>query len=336
MKRFTILGVAAAAVFAFTGAGNAHVGDIVYPIYELPTSDLPDIFDGSLEDWEDVLPGTELTHDDFTPLNVGEAAGIDPEDSAYRVYLAWHSAGQHVYAGVERIDNVYINTYEGGNVHILAAYDDVEFHLDGDHTGGQYNFWLEKDDYSDEEFKLLQNFQAQQYVIIAESPDGQIIGYQGNGLGWAIDPPYTDAGGTAFGEDPVTTIVEFYVTAWDEINWQGPHLSKRSELVGGKIIGLQVTIADYDANKRGRRCHSAGFPHPFRAGQHLDLRRKVRRRRADPVRYRGLRSRGRAASDRRPGGQLGTHQGHIQVEFRRGHVNAPVPDRDLKGAMVTA
>jgi hypothetical protein len=247
MKRFIILAVAAGAVFGFTSPGNAHVGDIVYPIYELPTSDLPDIFDGTLEDWEDVLPGTALTHDDFTPLNVGEAAGIDPEDSAYRVYLAWHSAGQHVYAGVERIDNVYINTYEGGNVHILAAYDDVEFHLDGDHTGGQYNFWLEVDDYSEEEFKLLQNLQAQQYVIIAESPDGQIIGYQGNGLGWAIDPPYTDAAGTAFGEDPTTTIMEFYVTAWDEINWQGPHLSRRSELVGGKIIGLQVTIADYDA-----------------------------------------------------------------------------------------
>ena len=246
MRRFCVL-FSVTAFLSFAGTSSAHVGDTVYPIFELPTSDLPDIFDGTLEDWEDVLPGTELTHNDFTPLNVGEAAGIDPADSAYRVYLAWHSAGQHVYVGVERIDNVYINTYEGGNVHMLAAYDDVEFHLDGDHTGGQYNFWLEVGDYSEEEFKYLQNLTAQQYVIIAESPDDQIIGYQGNGLGWAIDPPYADAHGTVFGEDPVTSITEFYVTAWDEINWEGANLSTRSELVGGKIIGLQITIADYDA-----------------------------------------------------------------------------------------
>jgi hypothetical protein len=246
MKGLKVLFVAAG-VFGLVCAGNAHVGDTIYPIFELPTSDLPDIYDGSLEDWEDVLPGTELTHDIFTPMNEGDAAGIDPADSAYRVYLAWHSAGQHVYVGVERVDNVYINTYEGGNVHMLAAYDDVEFHLDGDHTGGQYNFFLEAGDYTEEEFKLIQNLQAQQYVIIAEAPDDQIIGYQGNGLGWAIDPPYVDAHGTVTGDDPVTSIMEFYVTAWDEINWEGPHLSRRSELVGGNIIGLQITIADYDA-----------------------------------------------------------------------------------------
>jgi len=28
-----------------TGAASAHVGEIVYPIYELPTSDLPDLHD---------------------------------------------------------------------------------------------------------------------------------------------------------------------------------------------------------------------------------------------------------------------------------------------------
>ena len=50
---------------ALAGAASAHVGDIVYPIYELPTSDLPDLHDGTLDDWEEVLPSASLDHNDF-------------------------------------------------------------------------------------------------------------------------------------------------------------------------------------------------------------------------------------------------------------------------------
>ena len=39
---------------------HAHVDDVVYPIYELPTADLPDLHDGRLEDWESTVPGASL------------------------------------------------------------------------------------------------------------------------------------------------------------------------------------------------------------------------------------------------------------------------------------
>ena len=45
---------------------NAHLGTRVYPIYEIPSADIPDIHDGSLEDWEDALGYPNLTHADFT------------------------------------------------------------------------------------------------------------------------------------------------------------------------------------------------------------------------------------------------------------------------------
>lgn len=241
MKRCLVLALGLALA---TGA-SAHIGTKIYPIYELPTSDLPDLRDGTLDDWEDVLPGASLDHNEFAPLNFADGAGINPADLAYRVFFAWHSAGQHLYMAIERVDDKYVNTYQGGDLTNLWQYDSIEFMLDGDHTGGQYNRW-DDNVYSAEEIKLLTNFQAQQYVAIAETPDGRHLGYQGNGQGWVTLPPWADAGGFSEGESPNTSVIEMYVTPWDELNWQGPEVSKRSELRANKIIGFQISVPDFD------------------------------------------------------------------------------------------
>ena len=85
---------------------HAHLGDIIYPIYELPTSDLPDLHDGTLEDWEESVPGSSLDHTYFVP--VGGDGIVDPEDLAVRFFLAWHYATGRIYVGAERIDDVYL------------------------------------------------------------------------------------------------------------------------------------------------------------------------------------------------------------------------------------
>jgi hypothetical protein len=251
MKKILVMALAVALVAGVNSTANAHIGGLVFPVFELPTSDLPDLNDGTLEDWEDVLPATDLTHDDFAPLNVADGAGINPEDLAYRIFWAWHSAGQHLYFAIERVDNVYINKYEGGDLTSLWRHDSVEVMVDGDHTAGSYN-GFSAEDFSEEEIKLLKNFQAQQYVAVAESPDGNSLGYQGNGQGWANSPPWADGGGFNDGaENPNTSVIELYLTAWDEHNWEGPELSKRSDLTAGKIIGFQISVPDFDLDCNG-------------------------------------------------------------------------------------
>jgi hypothetical protein len=245
MRRFTALALAAGFVLGVASTASAHIGGLVFPIYEVPTSDLPDLNDGTLEDWEDVLPGTSLDHNDFAPLNVSDGAGINPEDLAYRAFMSWHSAGQRLNMAIERVDDVYINTYEGGDLTGLWRFDSIEFMTDGDHTGGAYN-GFSADEYTADEIKLLSNFQAQQYVAIAESPDGRTLGYQGSGQGWVTLPPFADAGGFSFGESPNTSVIELSVTAWDELNWQGPELSRRSLLAAGRIVGFQISVPDFD------------------------------------------------------------------------------------------
>lgn len=246
MKRIVTCLLAAGMVVALCGAAGAHIGNLVFPVYELATIDLPDLNDGTLEDWEDVLPGTSITHDDFAPLAVGDGAGINPEDLAYRTFMAWSSSENRIYAAIERVDDVYINTYEGGDLTGLWRFDSIEVMIDGDHSGGSYNGPGLGEDLTDEELKLLSNFQAQQWVAVAESPDGRILGYQGNGQGWVSLPPYADAGGYSEGESPNTSVIELAITAWDECNWAGPELSRPTRLVGGNFIGFQFSIPDFD------------------------------------------------------------------------------------------
>jgi len=245
MKKSLILVLAAGLVVGLCSMVSAHIGTQIFSIYELPTTDLPDLTDGTLQDWEDVLPGASLNQDSFAPLAVGDGAGINTADLAYRVFFAWHSKAQHLYMAIERVDDVYINTYAGGDLINLWQYDSIEFMVDGDHTGGAYN-GFSADEYSAEQIKLLSNYQAQQYVAIAESPDGILIGYQGSGQGWVNRPPYSDAGGFATGESPNTSVIELYVTCWDELNWQGPELSKKSALAADKIVGFQISVPDFD------------------------------------------------------------------------------------------
>lgn len=246
MKKSFVMMLAGLLVVALSGMAGAHIGTVIYPMYELATADLPDLRDGTLQDWEDVLPGSSLDHNAFAPLNVADGAAINPADLAYRVFFAWSSAEQRIYMAIERVDDVYINTYAGGDLTNLWQFDCVEFMIDGDHTGGAYN-GFSAEEYTAEEIKLLTNYQAQQYPAIAEAPDGRQLGYQGSGQGWVTVPPFGDAGGFSFGESPNTSVIEMAVTPFDELNWQGPQLSKRSDLFANKIVGFQISVPDFDA-----------------------------------------------------------------------------------------
>lgn len=239
MKKLVILLLA----LSIAGLASAQTG--VYPIYELPTQDLPDLRDGTLADWEDVLTGTSLTHDDFAPLAVADGAGINPADLAYRTFLAWHSATQTLWICIERVDDVYINTYPGGEPQNMWQHDTVEFMVDGDHSGGDYNGFPVAD-YGEEQSKLLTGFQAQQYTLLPETPDGIHVGSNTAASGWVTNLPWADGGGYAEGEAPTTSVMEGYFTAWDGLNWQGPEFSERSTLAAGRVIGFQMSVPDWD------------------------------------------------------------------------------------------
>ena len=258
MKKILLL-TAIACLFA-APLCRAHIPEArLYYIFEFLDSELPDLHDGSLEDWERISSRPTFTELDFQSLNVGEGAAIGPPDLAVEVYLGWSGSQNRIYAAIERLDDVYVNTYEGGDLTGIWRYDGFEIMVDGDHSGGQYN------GYSFDccgGFKLAvpldwgpepcwdacrSNFSAQQYIGIAVAPDGRLLGHLGSDANdWATLPPYGDAGGFLEEGVPHRSVVEMMLTPFDELRWEGPEYSRESVLKTGKIIGLQVSVPDFD------------------------------------------------------------------------------------------
>ena len=251
MKRFYGL-VAMGLILGLTSGASAHIGDRIYLLFELSEADLADIDlrDADITDWEDVLGDASLGTTDFVQdPTVGDGAQYDPADLDYRIWLGWNGNLGTIWMGTERIDNSYINEYAGGNLGSLWQHDGIEFRIDGDHTGGDYTSSADEN-WTDEERDLNNNRTAQHYLAIGDTPDGRHVGYLGKGTEWVNSLPYADGGGGSTGDGPTTTIIEFFVTPFDDLIWNSPDDSKPSPLFDGKIIGFEIAVQDFDTAPR--------------------------------------------------------------------------------------
>ena len=247
MKRFYAL-FTMGLILGLSSGASAHIGDRIHLIFELSEADLADIdlHDADITDWEDVLGDASLVPTDFfQDPTVGDGAQYDPADLDYRIWLGWNGNLGTIWMGTERIDNVYINEYAGGDLGHLWRHDSIEFMLDGDHTGGDYTGSADEN-WTDEEKDLNENRTAQSYLAIGDTPDGRHVGYQGRGTEWVNALPYADGGGGSTGDGPTTTIIEFFVTPFDDLIWNSKEDSKPSPLFDGKIIGFNIAVPDFD------------------------------------------------------------------------------------------
>ena len=248
MKRLYTLSLAIGLIIGLTSGASGHIGEQVYLLFEVPEAELLDIDlrDASIADWEDVIGEPSLIATDFfADPTVGDGAQYDPADLDYRIWLGWNSSLGTLWMGMERIDNTYINEYAGGDLGSLWQYDAIEFMVDGDHTGGDYTGSADEN-WTAEEKDLNNNRTAQQYVAIADTPDGRHVGYLGKGTEWVNALPYADGGGGSIGEGPTTSIIEFFITPFDDLIWNSPDDSVPSPLTDGKIIGFQISAQDFD------------------------------------------------------------------------------------------
>lgn len=225
------------ASLAFSSASAAHVGQRVFPIYELPTADLPDLHDGTLEDWEEVLPEASLDQFDFQ-ASTSSWEGPDASDLAWRVFIAWHNATQRLFVAVERVDDVFLEDDR--------SFEFIVFMIDGDHSGGQFE-WFSEPEREITEAEIRQNYaQAQAYGPGVPRQEGRLLTGGGSARAWAFDPPWTEAGGATLSESPHDFVLEFAITPWDNLSGEGPEFSRRSALEPGGIIGFQTLMSDSD------------------------------------------------------------------------------------------
>ena len=223
---------------------HAHIGDQIYPIFELLDEDLDriDLTDGSVEDWLDVLGEPSLTATDFYFPD-----HYDPSSVDNRFWLGWHRRSGTLWVAMERFDDIYHNNFAGevkeSGLSTMNRWDSsFTFMVDGDHSGGRYLAF-------EEETKLQNNRQAQHWMAIAEAAEGaRQVAYDGASE-WAVREPYAAAGGGVLGVTPVTTVTELKVTPFDDLVYNDEAASKASILYPGKVIGFTIHTTDNDATE---------------------------------------------------------------------------------------
>ena len=243
-----------AATLGLAAGAQAHVGDVIYPFFELLDEDLDriDLTDGSVEDWLEVVGEPSLTAIDFLWGYWGEKA-YDPSNVDFRIWLAWHQGTSTIWIAMERFDDLYLNYYDGEGPYRpyeMQLWDSsIRFMVDGDHTGGTYSYFLGRNCEECTPDQVLENYrQAQEWVAIAETPDGEHLEHYGPSE-WVGREPYAAAGGGVIGESPVTTVTEFRVTPFDDLIYDDEAASEASRLYPGKTIGFSIVTRDYDDTK---------------------------------------------------------------------------------------
>lgn len=225
----------------------AHKGELIYPIYQIPKESIPDLHDGTIEDWEDVLPGPSLTTFDFGSVEVAGAQPLSPEDLACQIFMGWSLEEQRIYIAIERFDDFHVNTYDGTGLSKFWQSDGAELMIDGDHSGGQYSgFGGDRD----AAYRLMDN-QAQHYYMLPSAPDSRLLLSDNERQLWSIGPPWIEIGGWESGTQPSLATMEAAVTPWDELRWDSPDLSEPSRLDAGMIIGFQIALPDFDDFPKG-------------------------------------------------------------------------------------
>ncbi|MBT4498037.1 MAG: hypothetical protein HOC74_09970 [Gemmatimonadetes bacterium] len=248
----------AAVLFTAHGA-LGHVGDRIYPFFEITDEQLAeiDLHDGSVEDWETIFGEPSLTPLDFS-IYTKPGAQYDPSDFGYRIWLGWNDSTNRIYIALEMVDDLYVNQYDPDKqlASSMGHHDSsLTFLIDGDHSGGQYHSGMTAEasyplGETREERERLVDQQAQEYTAIAEVPRGSKVQLGRSHGDWYSSPPYADGGGTSFGESPTVSVTEFYVTPFDHLVKDNPEDSIVSELFPGKTIGFQIQLVDIDNEGR--------------------------------------------------------------------------------------
>ena len=234
----------------WTAAAEAHIGGRLYPVYEISNEALEsiDIRDGLIDEWEAIGEPTMTMLDFFAAPELPR----DPSNLDFRIWLGWHGESNRIYAAFLIADDEYVNTHDwnGSGLRPVMYLHDSSIHLyfDADHSGGsgrRFEGVIDED--------VLQIFgSVQRYDAIAETAGGPTLTATFlERFAWQTLPPFADAGGAVYGENPTVSVIELYVTPQD--GWT-PKMEDTpfSDLSANRIIGFAPIVNDRDASRGGK------------------------------------------------------------------------------------
>ena len=229
---------------------EAQFLDRLYPFAELTDEmrDRIDLKDGSVEDWLEVLGEPTFTPLDFVTF---PPDSYDPSSLDFRIWVAWHDAGNHLFVAAESADDFHVSIdREGWESNPLPFIDaSVWFYVDGDRSGG-----VIFDDDRSLETHNNDMIQAQWYCAFGRTytHHSNVTLVNVHDAPWVQNVPFADGGGEIIDSQPILTVVEFYVTPFDLMVWDDPEQSVVSDLFSGKTIGFAFQVLDGDTEDSER------------------------------------------------------------------------------------
>ena len=226
-------------------ASGGDYPDRIFRFAELTDEDVAriDLKDTSVHDWLEVAGDPHLRPLDF----VATGSGYDPSSFDFRVWLAWHDETDRLYVAAEYVDDIHVDFFDPSNEDFLASYGEprLNFFIDGGDQGGGL---VNPPSGPDGHYKFGRHVQWY-WVCPGVFSDGVNLRMFTNSFftPWVHLPPFADGGSGWFSENPTITIMEFYVTAFDILPWEGgPEDSVVSDLYPGKHISFALSISDLD------------------------------------------------------------------------------------------
>ena len=232
-------------------SAGAHIGDRVYPVAYVSDEMLEkiDLRDGSVEEWQELIGEPSMTMLDFTSLDPGISP--DPSDLDFRIWLGWHDDPVRFYVAYVASDDIYKNTHDynvsSNSIRdVIYLNDSISLVIDGDHSGGA---GCDRD-CSREELAEVRD-RSQVYYAIARTHDGPNLDdwwtrWATEEFAWTVMPPYGDSGGGVFGENPIISVIELYVTPFDRWAYDDIEGSVVSDLTAGQVIGFGIMVYEED------------------------------------------------------------------------------------------
>ncbi len=250
-------------VLVLAVSAGAHIGDRVYPVAWLSEEMLEkiDLRDGLVDDWYEVVGEPSMTMLDFASLD--PEGSPDPSDFDFRIWLAWHDDPPRFYVAFVSSDDVYKNTHNYDGVDFMGLNDSISLVIDGDHSGG-VGCSAVFDCAGPSAEKVREH--TQKYNAIALTPDGpnlddRVTRQEKGEFSWAVLPPYGDAGGGVFGENPTISVIELFVTPFDRWAYDDIEGSVASDLNAGQVIGFGIMVTDEEDDPGIWLEASGGFDH---------------------------------------------------------------------------
>ena len=234
MKKLLVFGVVVFVV-SLTGAAWAHLGELHYA-FQFPDALVP-VIDGDISDWDIVPDPPYWVHMDDPLIDAQHGEEINLEDNNVKWAVGWNDNTNKVYFGAWIYDDVRLNKGEY-----------FSMYFEPNHQGlgpdAIYDFP------TDEETKRWKFARAQKfYFLRLEKEKGLCFSY--NYATWDRDPPWGDAAqkylsGERGSGGPAELTAEMYFTPWEDLNYEGPEVSKIWDLTEGEIIGVEIALRDTD------------------------------------------------------------------------------------------